>query len=126
MTVTLSEAAETLGVYQSALSRWIIAGLVQPEGWTRTRGEPLGITERELREFAVVRDLRGAGVSMQAIRRAADTLRTLGANPLSSGRFIAVDRGREEISVVDGDEAVALLHSGQMLLPVPEDPATDD
>ena len=70
MTVTLSEAAETLGVYQSALSRWIIAGLVQPEGWTRTRGEPLGITERELREFAVVRDLRGAGVSMQAIRRA--------------------------------------------------------
>lgn len=124
--MTLSEAALKLGVYQSALSRWIIAGLVQPEGWIRRQGEPIEVTEKHLREFAVVRDLRRAGVSMHAIRRAADTLRALGANPFSRGQFIAVDRGREIIRVVDGQEAMALLHGGQLLLPLPDDPTATE
>ncbi len=121
--MTLSEAAETLGVYQSALSRWIIAGLVQPAGWTRTKGEPIDITDKHLREFALIRDLRDSGVSVSVIRGALDLLRTISARPFRRDRFIAVDwKKSETLSVVDEHEAMMLLEGGQMLMPLPKDP----
>jgi DNA-binding transcriptional MerR regulator len=120
--MTLSEAAGRLDTHQPTLTRWIIAGLVTPENWRRKQGENVAITSKELRELAVVRDLRRAGVSLQAIRRAADTLRALGCNPFSRGRFIAVDRGEEIIRVVDDAEAIALLRGGQLVMGLPEEP----
>lgn len=124
MTMNLSQAAEFLGMAQPTLSIWLLSGLVTPPDWQRRQGVKVSIGAKQLRELMAIRDLRRAGVSMQAIRRAADTLRKLGANPFSRGRFIAVDHGREVIRVVGQEEATALLEQpGQLVLSLPEDPA---
>jgi DNA-binding transcriptional MerR regulator len=119
--MTLTEAAETLGVHQSMLSRWVIAGLVRPAGWIHKQGEPINVTNKHLREFALIRDLRGSGVSIGVIRDAIDLLRTISAQPFRRDQFIAVDWENEALRVVDTQEVMVLLDGGQMLMPLPKD-----
>jgi len=120
--MTLSEAALRLGVYQPTLSRWIIAGLVRPDGWMRKQGKPIEITERELRMFAVVRDLRNAGVDMDVIRGATDVLSELDASSFGRGQFIVVGNDGSAIRIVGMEDAVASLSGGQLMIPMPRDP----
>lgn len=119
----LKQAAETLGVPSSTITGWLKHELVVPPGYTCTQRVPLELGPKELRELAIIRDLRAAGVSCQAIRRAARLLRELGCNPFSEGQFLAVERGKEIIRVVGTGEATALLgQPGQLVLALPKDP----
>ena len=115
-TITLSQAATKLGVLQQTLTQWLYKGLVDVPGWRRQHGAEVPLMPKHMRELGIVRDLRRAGVSLQAIRRAARFLRKLGANPFSKGQFFVVAKG-EVVRVTDEDGAIALLHEpGQLVL----------
>lgn len=115
-TLTLSEAAVKLGLLQPSLTQWLQAGLVDVPGWRRQHGARVPITPKVFRELGIVRDLRRAGVSFQAVRKAARMLRRLGSNPFSTGQFLVVSRG-EIVRIADTGEAISLLREpGQRLL----------
>lgn len=121
--MNLSEAAQQLGVPGNTLSQWLKRGLVSPPGWCCRQRVPVPLGAKELRELSIIAHLRRAGVSLQAIKRAADLLRRLGTNPFSRGSFLVVDRG-EVLRMVGEQEAIALLRQpGQLVLALPEDPA---
>jgi len=115
-TTNLVEAAAMLGVKQQVLTQWLQAGIVEVAGWRRRHGAAVPLEAKHLRELATVRDLRHAGVSLQAVRRAARFLRTLGLNPFSKGQFLVVAKG-EVVRIADTGEAISLLREpGQRLL----------
>lgn len=114
--MTLSEAAERIGVPQPTLTRWVKSGLVRPPDYVGRQRVPVNVTPKCLREFSMLAQLREAGVSFQALRRAAKYLRGLGQNPFSSGRF-AVLKGGELVKLCDEGAAVELIKQpGQMVL----------
>lgn len=111
-----------VGLSYPTAARWVQASLINAAGGGGPRQEWL-IGEKELRELTIIHTLRQAGVSLQTIHRAADTLRAIGANPFSEGEFLAVDHGDEIIRRIDQTEAMATVaKGGQMLLPLPADP----
>jgi hypothetical protein len=59
---------------------------------------------RELRTLVALRQV----LSLQALKKAAVTLRAMGFNPFSTGQFAVVEGG-ELVRLVDEDEAVALI-----------------
>ena len=87
-------------------ARWVEAGLVVADGGG-AQGRDLAIGEKQLGELRTLAALR-QHLSLQALRRAAGTLRKLGYNPFSTGTF-AVLQGGELIRLVDEDTAVALI-----------------
>lgn len=65
-----------IGLPHSTVSHWITSGLVQPIRRGRgRRGHDLGIPG--LLELLAVRDLRDAGISVRAVRKAIDHLREI-------------------------------------------------
>jgi len=79
--MNLCQAADVLGLKQQRLTEWIHRDLVRPKGYRNRHGAEVDIGDKELREFRSVRDLRRAGLSLQAIRKVAGTLRRMGKNP---------------------------------------------
>jgi len=94
------------GLTYRTAARWVEAGLVQTEGGG-TQGRDLRIGEKELRELRTLAALRQV-MSLQALRRAAQTLRRMGYNPFSTGTFAVLECG-ELVRLVDEDTAVALI-----------------
>ena len=121
-TYTLSRAAELAGVPQPTASRWVKAGIIRPEGYVGRRGVPVLFGEKELLELRTISALRGAGLSFQALRRAADQLRKWGRNPFSVGpsgfAVISGPRGRKElVEILDPDNVTQVTgEPGQLLL----------
>ena len=96
------------GLKYRTAANWITAGLVVAEGGG-VQGANLQIGEKQLRELRTLAALRQL-LSLQALKRAAGTLRKLGFNPFSTGQF-AVLEGGELVRVVDEGEAVALIRA---------------
>ena len=94
------------GLTYRTAARWVEAGLVQAEGGG-AQGRDLRIGAKQLRELRTLAALRQV-MSLQALRRAARTLRRMGHNPFSTGTF-AVLEGGELVRIVDEDTAVALI-----------------
>lgn len=118
------EVAGQVRVPYRTLMNWVENGLLTPEGAGRGHRHPTTWHPKDLREASVLAALRRAGFSMQRLRQALDYLKSLGHNPMSTGRFIVVRGGRghprELIKICeDGQEALALIREqGQMLLPL--------
>ena len=123
----LKRAAELAGVPYTTAARWARQGMVLADGGG-AKGRPYEIGEKNITELANLGRLR-RGMSFQALRRAAETLRRMGLNPYSSGLFGVIEGG-ELVHLAPTGEAVKLLQQpGQRLLipllaPEPED--TDD
>lgn len=104
---------EGLPDYYTA-ARWIRQGLVECEGGGRQH-VAYEVSTKTLRELQTLHTLRQV-LSFQALRRAAETLRTLGFNPFSTGQFAVIADG-ELVRIANTGEAIALLHqSGQYIL----------
>ena len=122
MLYTLSEAAKLAGVPQPTATRWVKAGVVQPEHHVGRQGVRVRLGEKELEELRTVAALRRAGLTFQSLRRAADELRRLGFNPFSGGLagFAVIDgaHGRPDLVRVIGPEEAVNVSGvpGQMVL----------
>jgi len=104
---------EGLPPYETA-ARWIRQGLVECEGGGRQR-VAYEVSTKTFRELQTLHTLRQV-LSFQALRQAAETLRTLGYNPFSTGQFALIADG-ELVRVADTGEVIALLHQpGQYIL----------
>lgn len=120
---TAAQAAQLLGMPYRTLMAWAEGGLLNPEGARRGRRYPTTWHEKDVREASVLVALRRVGFSLQRLREAMDYLRSLGHNPMSSGRFLVVRTGDGHLSELlkfcDTGEAIALLQRpGQLVLPL--------
>ena len=121
---TLSEAAKLAGVPQPTASRWVAAGIIRPEGYVGRRGVAVRLGEKELRELQMLSALRGAGLSFQALRRAAEQLRPRDRNSFGAGptafAVIAGPRGEKElVDIVEPDKVTTVTGTPGQLLLVP-------
>ena len=110
MTYTLSKAAQLAGVPQPTATRWIQAGVIRPEGYVGRQGAKVRLGEKEVEELRTLAALRRAGLTFQALRKAAEELRRLGFNPFSGGlagfAVVAGPRGRQDlVKIIDPSEA---------------------
>lgn len=103
---TALEECPIPGLTYRTAARWIAQGLVVAEGGG-LQGNELSIGEKQLHELRTLTALRQV-LSLQALKKAAATLRAMGFNPFSSGQFAVVEGG-ELVRLVDEDEAVALI-----------------
>ena len=94
------------GLPYPTAARWVQQGLVVAEGGG-LQGHEFNIGEKQLRELRTLAALRQV-LSLQALKKAAATLRAMGYNPFSSGQFAVVDGG-ELVRLVNEEEAVALI-----------------
>ena len=94
------------GLPYPTAARWVQQGLVVADGGGPQRIE-WDIGEKQLHELQTLVALRQV-LSLQALRKAAKTLRAMGHNPFSTGQFAVVEGG-ELVRLVDEDEAVALI-----------------
>jgi|GEM_PF-2095702 len=122
---TARELAQLTGVPTPTLSTWISSGLVSPEHYGRgRRGHTIGIMG--LLELLAVIELRQAGFSLQAVRRAIETVRKLSGHehPLAHLTLVIVGK---DIAWKESDEisqamVSTLVQPGQrlMLFPIGE------
>jgi len=94
------------GLTYRTAARWIAQGLVVAEGGG-SQGVGFDIGPKQLHELQTLTALRQV-LSLQALRKAAKTLRAMGFNPFSTGRFAVVEGG-ELVRLVSEEEAVALI-----------------
>lgn len=127
---TSNQVAELIGCTYRTLMRWAEQGLVDTPGYIGRQGVPVLWSAKNVREVAVVHQLRQRGLSLQRIRDVMSYLRSLGHNPFSRGRFVVITDGdgapSDVVKVMDnGGEAFTLAKSerGQLLFPFdpPED-----
>ncbi|MDT7858185.1 MerR family transcriptional regulator [Rubrivirga sp. S365] len=111
-------AAHT-GTPPTTLSSWIGAGLVTPDRLGVGRGgHTIGVVG--LLELLAVKELKAAGFSLRAIRRAVGNLRGLSGEDRPLGRLSLVVHGDDiawrDASALDGMTVSALRHPGQRLM----------
>ena len=119
---TAREIARCTGVPANTVTSWIQSGLITPDvmRWGRA-GHEIGVSA--LLELLAVIELRNAGLSMQAIRRAVENLRQLTGRKRPLTHFTLVVQGNDIIwrHSEDVEEApISALHSpGQRLMIFP-------
>jgi hypothetical protein len=94
------------GLTYRTAARWIEQGLVVADGGGVQRNE-FEIGPKQLHELRTLTALRQV-LSLQALKKAAQTLRAMGYNPFSTGHFAVVEGG-ELVRLVSEEEAVALI-----------------
>jgi DNA-binding transcriptional MerR regulator len=119
---TARSLARLTGVPVPTVASWVRGGLVTPLQYGRGRGgHAIGV--EGLMELLAIIELRNAGFSLQAVRRAVDNLRDLSghARPLAGLTLVVIDK---DIVWKDADEVSAMpvsaLHQpGQRLMIFP-------
>lgn len=92
--------ARLLGIPAPTVSAWVNTGLVTPEQFGRGRtGHTIGIAG--LMELLAVIELRQAGFSLRAIRRAVENLHELTGLQRPLAKLIIVVRGKDIVWVDD-------------------------
>lgn len=110
----LKEAIKQVNLPYTTAARWCREGLVNAEGGGKQRVE-WEIGPKEIGELKTLAHLRKA-MSHQELCQAAETLRGMGCNPYSSGKFAVIGDG-ELIKITDEDDAISLLKKpGQQVL----------
>ena len=94
------------GLTYPTAARWVQQGLVVAEGGG-SQGVGFDIGPKQLHELQTLVALRQV-LSLQALKKAAVTLRAMGFNPFSTGHFAVVEGG-ELVRLVSEEEAVALI-----------------
>ena len=88
--------AHLLGIPGSTASYWVNSGLVTAERRGRGRaGHTIGL--QGLREMVAVMELRGAGISLQAVQRAVEELRRLTSEDRPLSQLIVVATGDDVV-----------------------------
>jgi len=127
---TTEEVAERTNTHYRTVARWASEGLIEVAGGGH--GDPWRWSEKNYREAFVLARLRHEGFSQQQLRQNMDSLRALGHNPFSKGKFLVLEqpnktkgrKGGTFVKIMDGGEAIQLSRGGgvQMLLPFPDAP----
>lgn len=130
--LTTEEVAIRTQTHYRTVARWASDGLIEVAGGGH--GDPWRWSEKNYREAFVLARLRQEGFSQQQLRQNMDSLRAIGHNPFSKGKFLVLGRppakrGRKRgsfVKIMDGGEALEMCASGgvQMLLPFPDAPWT--
>ena len=123
MTYTAAQAAEVVACPYRTLMYWVEEGLLNPEGACRGRRYPTTWHPKDMREASMLAALRRAGFSLQKLKEAVAYLRSLGQNPMSTGKFIVIrlEGGppSELIKLCETGEAIELLQRpGQLVMPL--------
>lgn len=128
--MTTEEVAERVDTHYRTVARWASDGLIEVAGGGY--GDPWRWSEKNYREAFVLARLRNEGFSLQQLRQNMDSLRAVGHNPFSKGKFLVLTRpdktkGRKRgafVKIMDSGEAMELCETGgvQMLLPFPNAP----
>ncbi len=118
--------AHLLGIPDSTASYWVNSGLVTAERRGRGRGgHTIGLAG--LRELVAVMELRGAGISLQAVQQAVHDLRRLTSEERPLSQLIVVAVG-DDVVWHEGGDPTALVSAkrqpGQRILIVPVGEAT--
>lgn len=135
-TLTTAQVVQLVGRPRRTIMQWLEDGLILPDTPYRKRhGARVLWSAKMTREALLISQLRGLGLSLQALRRVTTDLQALGHNPLSSGQFLvlggAVGQPTELVKLCEGPngatEALSLMRGGrgQLLLPL-ELPTDDD
>lgn len=115
-----SEVAKLTGLSQRQLDHWDRTGFVKPSlAPAGGRGSARFYSFRDLVRLRVAKELRAAGVSLQALRKIVDRLEDqLGLeDPLAEARLVV--SGDDLLLVRSGDELVSVLKSpGQGVLQI--------
>ena len=119
---TAREIARSIGVPANTVTSWIQSGLVTPDVLRRGRaGHEIGVSA--LLELLAVLELKNAGVSMQAIRRAVENLRQLTGHERPLVHLTLVVQGDDIIwrhsDEIEIAQISALHHPGQRLMIFP-------
>ena len=119
---TARALARQTGVPATTVALWISNGLVTPEHYGRGRGGHI-IGVSGLLEFIAVVELREAGFSGQAVRRAVDNLRQLSGYERPLARLTLLVNGKDivwkDAHDLDGVTLSALHQPGQRLMVFP-------
>lgn len=128
--LTTEEVAERTDTHYRTVARWASDGLIEVAGGGH--GDPWRWSLKNYREAFVLARLRNEGFSRQQLRQNMDSLRALGHNPFSKGKFLVLEhpnkgkrrKGGAFIKIMDSGEALELCDTGrvQMLLPFPNAP----
>ena len=113
--MTLLAACKLLGMPQPTGTRWIQSGIIRVKGHEGRQGEKFDLSPKQVRELAVLAQLRSL-LSLQALREAGAFLRRLGHNPFSDGQFAVLEGHRNHcrlVKLTDKGEAIELLGKGQ-------------
>jgi DNA-binding transcriptional MerR regulator len=119
---TAREIARHIGVPANTVTSWIQSGLVTPDTLRRGRaGHEIGTSA--LLELLAVIEMRNAGISIQAIRRAVENLRQITGHDRPLAQLTLVVRGNDIVwrQSEDVEESqISALHSpGQRLMIFP-------
>lgn len=119
---TAREVARSLDVPANTVISWIASGLVTPDVLRRGRaGHEIGASG--LLELLTVVELRNAGISMQAIRRAVDNLHQITGKKRPLARLTLVVQGDDivwkQTEEIEEARISALHHPGQRLMIFP-------
>lgn len=116
-----AELAEYLGVPASTLTYWVAAGLISPDKAGRGRaGHSIGLLG--LLEALAVKELRGSGVSLQAIRKVVGNLQELFKEKRPLAKLTLVVYGDDvqvKVNGVDSNRVSALIRPGQSVMIFP-------
>ena len=119
---TARELARHVGVPANTVTSWIQSGLVTPDVLRRGRGGH-EIGGAGLLELLTVLELRNAGISVQAIRRAVENLHHLTGHDRPLARLTLIVQGDDIIwkhtQEIEETPISALHHPGQRLMIFP-------
>jgi DNA-binding transcriptional MerR regulator len=107
------------GIPQPRLNYWVATGFLQPSLHSpRGKGKRRRYTFADLVAARVARELREAGIPLQAIRKAVKRLQAKGYSyPLADCYLIGDPLGRKDVLFKDGDTVLSCLREpGQQLL----------
>lgn len=119
--MNVKQAAKEIGIPYRTVAGWIEAGIIRPVGYVGRQRVPIPFTERDMSELRLLAHLRRS-FSLQELRQALEFLRTLGHNPLSTGKFLVAQGppGKRRLIKICANkrEAIELLGEtpGQLLL----------
>jgi len=122
--LTTEEVAAENEVHYRTVARWASDRLIEVDGGGH--GEPWRWNAKNQREAFVLARLRHEGFSLQELRTSMETLRSIGHNPFSKGKFLVLQRPTKGarnrgsfVKITDTGEAMELCKGGgvQLLLP---------
>lgn len=108
-------ACKVSGLVYHRLDYAIRSGLFKPDVPANGKATNRAFSFRDLLALRAIRELRDAGVSLQAVRRVSEALRDYGRD-LAGATLVVTGRGRaREVYVLDPPAALALLRrAGQL------------
>lgn len=114
----VSEVVKLTGLTRRQLDHWDRTGFLRPSlAQAAGRGSARFYSFRDVVQLRVARELRDAGVPLQALRRVAEHLRGVEGleDPLAEARLVV--SGRDVLLVRGGEELVSALRApGQSVL----------